>query len=174
MHFCQCPIMPHGILTSVYVSVPHLLTPFISLSNTRIQDNTKNMNMSRENVAVQYEAPVWSQNSIRTVKLGVFWVWSENWVFLLCCRLLPTQTWDNSLWELFAAQYYPEYCCIYLCVGVLYKGNIWSIVWPGYTCGRGGWQSICPPSTVFASGNRHLCYCLKFYYMWYMTQSQML
>ena len=66
MHFCQCPIMPHGLLTSVYVSVPHLLTPFISLSNTRIQDNTKNMNMSRENVAVQYEAPVWSQNSIST------------------------------------------------------------------------------------------------------------
>ena len=137
MHFCQCPIMPHGLLTSVYVSVPHLLTPFISLSNTRIQDNTKNMNMSRENVAVQYKAPVWSQNSIRTVKLGVFWVWSENWVFLLCCR--PTQTWDNSLWELFAAQYYNKSrVLLYISVcGCVVQGEhlvhclAWIYMWAG-------------------------------------------
>ena len=46
--------------------------------------------------------------------------------------------------------------CVWMCVslyciyGCVCKGNIWSIVWPGYTCGR-RWQSIWPPSTVFTS-----------------------
>ena len=35
MHFCLLPMMPHGLLTSVYVSARRLLTPFISLSNTQ-------------------------------------------------------------------------------------------------------------------------------------------
>ena len=112
-----------------------------------------------------------SQNSIRTVKLGGFWVWSENWVFLLCCR--PTQTWDNSLWELFAAQYHPEwmYYCISVC-GCVVQGEhlvhclAWIYMWAGRLAKH------LPTFNSFCF--RHLCYCLKFYYMWYMTQSQML
>ena len=57
MHFCLSPIMPHGLLTSVYVSARRLLTPFISLSNTqegyqgRFQGDTNRTNTSCKNCA---------------------------------------------------------------------------------------------------------------------------
>ena len=61
MHFCLLPMMPHGLLTSVYVSARRLLTPFISLSNTRLPGQ-----ISRKDNFI-----VWSQDR------AVFPVWSQ-------------------------------------------------------------------------------------------------